>query len=91
MATIKEAAIEAALDQLRPGLDADGFRLGLRQVDPDGRILIVLEALPEACFDCLVPDALLTQMVETVIRDQVPDAGGIEIVKIGFDAEPSHG
>jgi Fe-S cluster biogenesis protein NfuA len=90
MATIEAAAIEAALDELRPGLDSDGFRLGIRQVDPDGRIVIALEALPEACFDCLVPEALLTQMVETVIRDRVPDAGGVELVKIGFDAAPNH-
>jgi Fe-S cluster biogenesis protein NfuA len=90
MATI-EPAIEAALDQLRTGLDADGFRLGLHRLDPDGRIVISLEALPEACLDCLVPDAMLTQMVEMAVRGHVPDAPGVELVKIGFDGDSSHG
>jgi Fe-S cluster biogenesis protein NfuA len=90
MATI-EPAIEAALDELRPGLDADGFKLGLHRLDSEGRIVISLEALPEACLDCLVPDAMLSQMVEMAIRGHVPDAPGVELVKIGFDGDPDHG
>jgi Fe-S cluster biogenesis protein NfuA len=90
MATIETAAIEAALDELRPGLDADGFHLALHQLDPDGRVVISLEARPEACFDCLVPDTLLAQMVEMSVRDVLPDASAVELVKIGFDAAPNH-
>jgi Fe-S cluster biogenesis protein NfuA len=89
--TPTETSIEAALDDLRPGLDSDGFKLGLHRLDPDGRIVIALEATPEACYDCLVPDQLLSQMVEMAIREHVPDAGAVELVKIGFENATEHG
>jgi Fe-S cluster biogenesis protein NfuA len=89
--TTKDPAIEAALDQLRPGLDADGFRLDLHRRDGDGRIVIALEALPDACLDCLVPDELLGQMIEMAIREHVPDAGDVELVKIGFESGAAAG
>jgi Fe-S cluster biogenesis protein NfuA len=90
MTTI-ETAIEAALDDLRPGLDSDGFKLDLHRLDPDGRIVIALEATPAACYECLVPDELLSQMVEMAIRERVPDAHEVELVKIGFENATSHG
>lgn len=91
MATIDSGAIERALDELRPGLDADGFRLGLHRLDSDGQVVISLEALPEACFDCLVPDALLAQMVEMTVREHVPQVSGVALLKVGFDTEPHNG
>jgi Fe-S cluster biogenesis protein NfuA len=89
MTTI-ETAIEAALDDLRPGLDSDGFKLDLHRLDPDGRIVIALEATPQACYDCLVPDELLARMVEMAIREHVPDANDVELVKIGFENAADH-
>jgi Fe-S cluster biogenesis protein NfuA len=85
MRTVEPEVVEAALDELRPGLASDGFKLGLHELTSDGRIVIAVEALPTACMDCLVPDDMLTLMLETVIRGRSPEAGVVEIVKVGFD------
>lgn len=77
-------AIETALADLRPALDADGFDLRLGGIGPDGQITVILEARPNACHDCLVPDDLLQQIVQTSIRDRQPDAGAVVVEKRGF-------
>ena len=75
--------IQGALDELAPGLGADGFELRLEAVEPDGRVRIALEAGPDACLDCLVPDELLVAILESSIRERMPDAR-IVLEKIGF-------
>lgn len=49
-----ESAVDAALQGFRDMLAADGYRLNWSQTGPR-RVLIQIEAGPEACADCLVP------------------------------------
>jgi hypothetical protein len=48
------AAVDAALQGFRDMLAADGYRLNWSQTGPQ-RVLIQIEAGPQACADCLVP------------------------------------
>jgi hypothetical protein len=48
------AAVDAALQGFRDMLGADGYRLNWSVTEPQ-RVLIEIEAGPEACADCLVP------------------------------------
>jgi hypothetical protein len=48
------AAVDAALQGFRDMLAADGYRLNWSVSGPE-RVLIQIEAGPEACADCLVP------------------------------------
>jgi hypothetical protein len=48
------AAVDAALQGFRDMLEADGYRLNWSVTGPE-RVLIQIEAGPEACADCLVP------------------------------------
>lgn len=78
-----EQAIENALTQLRPSLAADGFDLQLDGVVED-EVRIGLVAKPDACLDCLVPDEMLVQILETSIRKQYPTLGHVVLTKHGF-------
>ena len=78
-------SVESALDQLRPSLAADGFTLHLDEMDDQGRYAIVLEAGPDACADCLAPDDVLVQILESAIRAHDPSAGPVTLRKSGFD------
>ena len=84
------AAVETALEQVRPALDADGFDLRLDAVADDGGVAVVLEARPDACLDCLVPDEMLVQIIETAIREQEPGLRQVTLSRSGFDAVAEH-
>lgn len=76
--------IEAALDQIRPALDADGFELRLQDVDADGRVRVTLEARPGACHDCLVSDDDLVAILAASIKEREPGVGDVLLDKQGF-------
>jgi Fe-S cluster biogenesis protein NfuA len=67
-----EDRIEKALQRLRPGLTADGFELRLDSINSDRSVSVALDAKPNACMDCLVPDQLLIGMLEQAIRKEDP-------------------
>jgi hypothetical protein len=79
------AAIELALDGLRPGFAADGFDLRVGPSTADGCVQVIVEAKPDACLECLVPDGVLIGIVEGAIREQGLPVTRIAIVKRGFD------
>lgn len=79
--------VERALEQLRPSLDADGFELRLDGVGADGTVSVALEARPDACYDCLVPDATLLAILEQAIRKELPAAPRVVLKKINFGTE----
>lgn len=83
-------AIETALEHLRPGLAADGFDLRLGSIKADGSVEIVLEAKPEACLECLVPDLMLVQVIETAIRDEDRSLDHVVLKKVGFENLADH-
>jgi Fe-S cluster biogenesis protein NfuA len=62
--------IEAALDKIRPALQADGGNVELVEVTPEG---IVKVRLTGACGGCPMSQMTLKQGVERVIRQEVPD------------------
>jgi Fe-S cluster biogenesis protein NfuA len=77
--------VESALDRLRPGLTPDGFDLRLYEIAGDD-VHVVLAARPDACLDCLVPDELMTSMIDDLIRAHDTSLGQVHLVKQGFDA-----
>ena len=85
-----EQAVEKALDNVRPALAADGFDLRLGAIEPDNSVRVVLEAKPDACMECLVPDAVLIAILDKAIRDQDPNVGQVSVDKVGFDAAAEH-
>lgn len=87
---MQESAVETALENVRPALAADGFDLRLDHIAADGAVGIVLEAKPDACLDCLVPDELLVQIIETAIRDEDPSLDHVVLTKSGFEAVADH-
>ena len=76
--------IESALDEIRPGLDSDGFELKLESFEPGGTVLIGLHAREDACLECLVPDEVLLGIIDMNIRERVPDVGEVVLEKHGF-------
>ncbi|HEY0447690.1 NifU family protein [Actinophytocola sp.] len=85
-----QQAVEKALDNVRPALAADGFDLRIGSIEPDNSVRVVLEALPDACMECLVPDAVLVAILDKAIRDEEPGVGRIHVDKVGFDAPAEH-
>ncbi len=73
--------IEKALERLRPALAADGFVLLLESVAADGSVSVALEATPEACMECLVPDDVLVSILERTIREEEPSVGRVRVNK----------
>lgn len=85
----QSAAIETALATLRPSLGADGYDLRLDGVN--GEVVnVVLEAGPEACADCMVPDDMLTLILQDAIRDRDPSLTTVVLHKVGFDRGDDH-
>jgi Fe-S cluster biogenesis protein NfuA len=76
-------AVEQALTELRPSLAADGFELQIDSMTGD-EVHVGLVAKPDACMDCLVPDAMLVQILETSIRKRYPGLSGVVLTKHGF-------
>jgi Fe-S cluster biogenesis protein NfuA len=76
-------AVEQALTDLRPSLAADGFDLKIDSLTGD-EVSVGLVAKPDACMDCLVPDDMLVQILETSIRKRYPALAGVVLTKHGF-------
>lgn len=87
---MQNAAVETALAKVRPALDADGFDLKLLSVGDDGAVQVALEARPDACLDCLVPDEMLVRIIETAIRAEDSGLSGVTLTKVGFEAVAGH-
>jgi Fe-S cluster biogenesis protein NfuA len=87
---VDTSTVEAALDDIRPALQADGFELLCESIDGDGVVSVGLQAKPDACLDCLVPDDMLVQIIESSIRDRTADFSRVVLTKHGFDAIADH-
>jgi Fe-S cluster biogenesis protein NfuA len=85
-----QQAVEKALDNVRPALAADGFDLRIGAIEADNSVRVVLEAKPDACMECLVPDDVLVAILDKAIRDQDPNVGQVTVDKVGFDAVAEH-
>jgi hypothetical protein len=77
---------DPVLADLGPSFEADDFRVELDSVTDEGDVVICIEATPNACLECLVPDPMLQQIVEASVRRHVPEVGRVSVVKRGFEA-----
>lgn len=77
MVEVKREDVEAALDQIRPALQADGGDISLVDIDDQG---IVKLRLKGACCGCPSAAVTLHMGVERVLKDLVPGVQGVESV-----------
>lgn len=69
--------VQAALDIIRPALQADGGDVELVSVGDDG---VVKVALQGACRGCPMSQLTLANGVERVLKEQVPEVVRVEPV-----------
>ena len=69
--------IEAALNKLRPGLQADGGDIELVDVTDEG---IVKVRLKGACAGCPMSQMTLANYVEQSLKKEVPEVKKVEAV-----------
>lgn len=62
--------IEAALDKIRPSLQADGGDVELIEVSPDG---VVKVKLTGACGSCPMSQMTLKMGIEKLLKQEVPE------------------
>ncbi len=73
---IKEK-IEAALDMVRPSLQADGGDVQLIDVDEDGVVKVKLQG---ACAGCPMSQMTLKMGIEKILKQKVPEVSRVESV-----------
>jgi Fe-S cluster biogenesis protein NfuA len=69
-------AVRLALDELRPGLLADGGNLELLEIEPDGTVRIALQG---ACERCPARRETLRRVIEPYLRAHVPGVRGVSV------------
>ena len=69
--------VQAALDKIRPALQADGGDVELVEVTEDG---VVKVALQGACRGCPMSQLTLANGVERVLKDEIPEVVRVEPV-----------
>jgi Fe-S cluster biogenesis protein NfuA len=72
--------VEEALNQVRPGLQADGGDVELVDVSEDG---IVKVRLKGACGGCPMSQLTLKQGIERHLKNQVPEVKTVLSVPLG--------
>ena len=73
-AVIDRDAVEAALTEIRPFLQADGGDLVLHEISDEG---VVSVELMGACGTCPISTITLTAGIEVVVRNRVPEVAGV--------------
>lgn len=69
--------IEAAIEKIRPMLQADGGDLELVDVSEDGVVQVRLQG---ACSGCPMSQMTLKNGVERIIKQEVPEVKSVESV-----------
>jgi Fe-S cluster biogenesis protein NfuA len=70
--------IEAALDKVRPALQADGGDAEIVEVSPEG---VVTLQLVGACGGCAMSTMTLKQGIERIIKMEVPEVISVEAMQ----------
>jgi Fe-S cluster biogenesis protein NfuA len=70
-----EAEVLAAIEAIRPALQADGGDIVFQRIDDDG---VVRVSLVGACGTCPVSTMTLKAGVERIIKDRVPGVTAVE-------------
>lgn len=71
---LTEENVEMVLDEVRPGLMADGGNVALHEIDG----LVVVLKLQGACGSCPSSTMTLKMGIETRLRDKIPEIFAIE-------------
>ena len=74
---IEQAAVEKALEDVRPSLQADGGDVEFVSVDEEGVVKVKLQG---ACAGCPMSQYTLSQGIETYLKKHVPDITKVEAV-----------
>jgi Fe-S cluster biogenesis protein NfuA len=69
--------VQAALDDVRPSLQADGGDIELVEVKEDGTVMVRLQG---ACAGCPMSQMTLKQGVEAYLKKQIPEVKSVESV-----------
>ncbi len=69
--------IEAALNKIRPMLQADGGDVELVEVGEDGLVKVRLQG---ACAGCPMSQMTLKNGIEKILKEQVPEVSSVEAV-----------
>jgi len=69
--------VEAALNKIRPMLQADGGNVELVNVSPEGVVQVRLQG---ACSGCPMSQMTLKNGIERVIKEAVPEVKTVEAV-----------
>ncbi len=69
--------VEAALDKIRPMLQADGGDVELVEITDKGIVKVKLQG---ACAGCPMSQMTLKSGIERVVLKEVPEAKGVEAV-----------
>ncbi|RYR13906.1 hypothetical protein Ahy_B04g070655 isoform D [Arachis hypogaea] len=77
---LTEENVEKVLDEVRPGLMADGGNVALHEIDG----LVVVLKLQGACGSCPSSAMTLKMGIETRLRDKIPEIMAVEQI---VDAE----
>ena len=72
--------VEVALQDIRPGLQADGGDVELVEVTKDGVVKVRLKG---ACGGCPMAQLTLKQGIERRLKDKIPEVKSVESVPLG--------
>ncbi len=69
--------VEAALNKIRPALQADGGDVQLVEIDEKGMVKVRLRG---ACAGCPMSQMTLKMGIEKILKQNVPEVQGVESV-----------
>jgi Fe-S cluster biogenesis protein NfuA len=72
-----KARVQEVLDQIRPALQADGGDVTLVDITDDGVVKVELQG---ACRGCPMSQLTLSNGVERVLKEQIPEVSRVEPV-----------
>ncbi|MGH9360071.1 MAG: hypothetical protein ACRD22_19500 [Terriglobia bacterium] len=71
--------LQKALDNLRPGFQADGMDLKLGAIDPAGTVEVKIVMGPNACEECLLPPETLAKMFLAAMRHVISSVTCVDV------------
>jgi len=78
--------VEAALDTIRPYLEADGGNVSVEEITPEG---VVKLKLLGSCGSCPMSIMTLKAGIEQAIKKAVPEVTGVEAVNLTDIDDPN--
>ena len=78
--------VEAALDSIRPYLEADGGNVSVEEITPDN---VVKLKLLGSCGSCPMSIMTLKAGIEQAIKKAVPEINGIEAINLTDIDDPN--